>query len=151
MNYTLDTNIVLSMLRNKEFKVKFENKFGFDDSKNSIMISVVSVGELHALALKNKWGKKKVEALEVYLEDFYIFPILNKKIISIYANIDAFSQNKLPLNPLKTTARNMGKNDLWIAATAVLTNSQLLTTDQDFSHLNESILDLQLIHIKDYI
>jgi len=35
-----------------------------------------------------------------------------------------------------TTSRNMGKNDLWIAATAHVSNAILLTTDRDFDHLN---------------
>ncbi len=33
------------------------------------------------------------------------------------------------------TARNMGKSDIWIAATAMLFNATLLTTDSDFLHL----------------
>ena len=40
------------------------------------------------------------------------------------------------------TSRNMGKNDLWIAATAAVTQSKLLTTDGDFDHLNGSFIDL---------
>ena len=32
----------------------------------------------------------------------------------------------------------MGKNDLWIAATAYAMNAQLLTTDGDFDHLDNS-------------
>jgi predicted nucleic acid-binding protein len=34
------------------------------------------------------------------------------------------------------TARNMGKNDLWIAATASVQSATLITTDKDFDHLN---------------
>ena len=35
------------------------------------------------------------------------------------------------------TARNMGKNDLWIAATTAATNTVLLTADKDFDHLDK--------------
>jgi predicted nucleic acid-binding protein len=35
----------------------------------------------------------------------------------------------------------MGKNDLWIAATASVTNSALITTDKDFEHLDGVYLD----------
>ena len=31
----------------------------------------------------------------------------------------------------------MGKNDLWIAATAYASNSVLLSTDKDFAHLHD--------------
>ena len=30
----------------------------------------------------------------------------------------------------------MGKNDLWIASLAAMLNLQLITTDNDFDHLN---------------
>ena len=30
----------------------------------------------------------------------------------------------------------MGKNDLWIAATAYVTGSKLITSDKDFDHLD---------------
>lgn len=63
-------------------------------------------------------------------------------ILSRYAEIDAFSQNKLPAQPLSLTARNMGKNDLWIAATASILDAQLLTTDFDFDHLNGVFLNV---------
>ena len=33
------------------------------------------------------------------------------------------------------SARNMGKNDIWIAATALCYDIELYTTDNDFDHL----------------
>jgi len=39
----------------------------------------------------------------------------------------------------------MGKNDLWIAATALLTNSKLITTDSDFRHLDDTFFEVILI------
>ncbi len=35
----------------------------------------------------------------------------------------------------------MGKNDLWIAATANATGALLLTTDKDFDHLDGAFLN----------
>ena len=37
---------------------------------------------------------------------------------------------------LGMSARNMGKNDLWIAATASVAAAVLITEDQDFDHLD---------------
>ncbi len=37
--------------------------------------------------------------------------------------------------PVGMTARNMGKNDLWIAATAWYLDLLLHTADNDFDHL----------------
>jgi tRNA(fMet)-specific endonuclease VapC len=40
----------------------------------------------------------------------------------------------------------MGKNDLWIAATAALLGLKLVTTDADFGHLNGVLIEVQ--HLK---
>lgn len=41
----------------------------------------------------------------------------------------------------------MGKNDLWIAATASVLNLELLTTDSDFDHLGGKYLKLNKINL----
>ena len=41
----------------------------------------------------------------------------------------------------------MGKNDLWIAATAALTEATLLTSNHDFDHLSEEVIKLDTILI----
>ena len=63
----------------------------------------------------------------------------NDNLLKSYIAIEAYSQGKHPtLNlPQGLSARNMGKNDLWIAATAHALNATLLTTDKDFSHLDD--------------
>jgi tRNA(fMet)-specific endonuclease VapC len=43
---------------------------------------------------------------------------------------------------MPTSARNMGKNDVWIAATASVLQIPLLTTDADFQHLDTVYLEL---------
>jgi predicted nucleic acid-binding protein len=40
----------------------------------------------------------------------------------------------------------MGKNDLWIAATAYSLDIPLLTTDIDFDHLNKTFINVMKIH-----
>jgi predicted nucleic acid-binding protein len=49
---------------------------------------------------------------------------------------------KLSGLPNKYTSRNMGKNDLWIAATAYVTQAESITTDQDFDHLDSTWLTI---------
>ena len=39
----------------------------------------------------------------------------------------------------------MGKNDLWIAATAQVSGATLLTTDMDFDHLDGVLLEREWI------
>jgi hypothetical protein len=58
-------------------------------------------------------------------------------LIKTYSSIDNYSQGKLKELPLPNgvSSRNMGKKDIWIAATAHAINATLLTTDKDFLHL----------------
>ena len=41
----------------------------------------------------------------------------------------------------------MGKNDLWIAATALVTDSTLLTADGDFNHLTGVFIPVKKLTI----
>lgn len=54
-----------------------------------------------------------------------------------YALMDAYSQGKLKLQPLPPglSSWNMGKNDLWIATTALYFDQELHTANNDFDHL----------------
>lgn len=45
------------------------------------------------------------------------------------------------------SARNMGKNDLWIAATAAMSEATLLTTDNDFDHLDGHYFKVEKLRI----
>ena len=42
----------------------------------------------------------------------------------------------------------MGKNDIWIAATAALLGAQLVTVDRDFDHLHGIFFDVIYIDQK---
>ncbi len=78
--------------------------------------------------------------LTALLSKLIIADINVEDIITRYAEIDAYSQGKLSGRSLNDSARNMGKNDLWIAATASVLKAILLTTDGDFNHLNNEFL-----------
>jgi predicted nucleic acid-binding protein len=62
-----------------------------------------------------------------------------------YADIDAFSQSNHPTMRLSGSARKMGKNDLWIAATTFLLQGKLFTTDGDFFHLHNTFFAVEYI------
>lgn len=76
---------------------------------------------------------------------------ISELLLNTYIGIDAYSQRNHPdytSYPFRTP-RNMGKNDLWIAATASLLNLQLVTTDGDFDHLDQTFLSLKKVFPKD--
>ena len=81
------------------------------------------------------------------MSQFVVADINVRSIIRRYAEVEAFSQNKLPSNPLGFTARNMTKNDLWIAATTSILGLTLLTTDQDFRHLDKTYIELKEVDL----
>ena len=145
MKYLLDTNIILIYLRDKRTKNFIEREFAPFDVSNIPIVSVVSLGEIESIALRNNWGQKRFAALERFFEKCLITDINSEDVIRRYGEIDAYSQDKLKDKPLNNSSRNMGKNDLWIAATASIVNARLLTTDKDFTHLDTSYLDLSLV------
>lgn len=103
---------------------------------NTSIVSIVTVGEVLSTGKQNKWGDKKLEAIQGLLDSLVIVEIRYSDLIESYAEIDTFSQGKLDNKKVSFLARNMGKNDLWIAATAHVTGSKLITADSDFDHLN---------------
>ena len=100
------------------------------------IIPMVVAGELEAFALKADWGYQKLTFLREIL-NYYPLVEVSRSLTTLYAQVDAFSQGKLRSHPLPlgVSSRNMGKNDLWIAATALYFDMELHTTDKDFDHL----------------
>jgi len=148
MDYILDTNILVTYLRNNnKFSTQIDEKYSPLSGKNTSIISVVSVGEIKSIATRNKWGSKRLAKLDILLNEFITADINVESIVNRYAEIDAFSQGKLESKKSNFTARNMGKNDLWIAATASIFNIKLLTTDKDFPHLDKEFVDVEQIEL----
>ena len=85
-----------------------------------------------------------MKRIEQMLSILIIIDINNadEKLLKTYAEIDAYSKNKLRAKLLGKSIK-MGKNDLWIAATALVANATLLTTDNDFDHLANTYIDLK--------
>ena len=148
MNLLLDTNIILNIVRAKDYNgiINFINP----DNSN-LYISVVSEAEIKSLALRNKWGIKRSELLDDFLEEVNIIEV-NQLSVSIYTQIDAYSQRLNPdfENYQFDTPRNMGKNDLWIASLAALLGLRLLTTDSDFDHLNDVFFEVKKLSYSDF-
>lgn len=150
MNYLLDTNIALIYIQASPMAKRLERDLHLLEDGNMLFISVVSVGEIESLMLQRKYGEKKRTAFKKLLERLTILDIHLEEVIGRYAELDAYSQGRHPSRPSAFTARNMGKNDLWIAATASLFDITLVTTDRDFDHLSEAFLHLTYVDIGKY-
>ena len=140
MNFLFDTNILLCYIRLDKKAFYIDETFQPFDAENTPILSVVSVGEIKSIALRNKWGTAKRTTLKKLLSLFIITDINSDDVLDAYAEIDTFSQGKG--KPLKMSSRNMGKNDLWIAATAYVSSSKLLTLDKDFDHLQSEYIEI---------
>ena len=141
----IDTGILLQYIR-AIYRQERNTLTDYVQSLDGITaISVVTRGEIIALALRNNWGKKRLKLTDRIVSDILVIDINTETIVRRYAEIDAYSQGRLPGKPLAGSARNMGKNDLWIAATASVLDARLLTLDQDFTHLHESFVQLDVL------
>ena len=45
----------------------------------------------------------------------------------------------------------MGKNDVWIAATAQVTNTIILTADKDFDHLHPQLVTREYVNSNSHL
>lgn len=143
MGYLIDTNVLLFYLRlDTQLADRIDKELNPFAPGSDPVCSVVSIGEIKSLAIRNGWGAKRLERIPQLLKILLVANIHATPIIDRYAEIEAYSQGKLPGRPLGTTPRNMGKNDLWIAATASVLELPLLTTDLDFKHLDGTFLDV---------
>lgn len=138
MNYLLDTNILVYYITKPNSLSAFEDEYHPFSNKNVALISIVTEAEMKSLAIQRGWGSKKMQQLEKLLGYFLKVPVQTKRQIEVYAEIDAYSKHKDPVRnyPKGFSSIKIGKNDLWIATTAHITNSKLVTTDGDFDHLD---------------
>lgn len=148
MIYIFDTNIILHYMKEDAFMRKIKADFNPFGLSNETWLCVVSVGEIRSIALANQWGDKKQLWLERFLAQFPVADLNSDETLNRYAEIEAYSQCRLPtVSPQPISPRNMGKNDLWIAATASVLNATLLTTDKDFEHLDKVFLNLSRVEL----
>jgi tRNA(fMet)-specific endonuclease VapC len=123
MNLLLDTNVLIHLIKDPSLRL-LTNIINPDEKR--LIVSIASIGELKSVALQNNWGEKKIQAMDSVLEKVSIVEI-NESLANTYAQIDAFSQRRNPSYSDYSfkTPRNMGKNDLLIAATAALLGLKL--------------------------
>lgn len=146
-NLVIDTCVLIHIVRDTLTGKNCLDTISKLDEEPNIIISVVTKAEMESFALQNQWGVKKIEKLEKLLESITVIDInhSDNALLSQYSKIDAFSKGRginKNGNKLIGSARKMGKNDLWIAATASALDITLITTDGDFDHLHPDFIDV---------
>lgn len=149
MVYIMDTGVLLGYVRGAFYAKEIEKEYSLLDPTNYVLVSIVTLGEIYSIAYQRKWGPRKLGDLHTLVAKIPWIGIDNLELVQKYAEIDAFSQGKgaTPL-PKGISSRNMGKNDLWIAATTALLQGTLITTDRDFEHLNRSFFTVIQVNPK---
>ena len=137
--YFFDTNILLALHRGRQLGDYLNQTFRLSEVINRPLISVVTHGEIWAMAQRNSWGDKKRNAVEEMLDDLVTLDLNDPAIIANYVAVD----QKNLFHP--KGARSVSDNDKWIAATAMAANALLLTTDQDFLHLHPDVCRVQYV------
>jgi tRNA(fMet)-specific endonuclease VapC len=138
-----DTNILIELVKATD---KFNDLKKLVNPHNAnVVISIVTVAEVRAFASKNSWGQRRLEELEKLMADYAVISI-DDSIIERYVEIEAYNWRKSDMYPkIDGNAVKMGKNDIWIAATALLMDIPIITTDKDFDHLNGVMIDVVYI------
>lgn len=144
----LDTSIIVHILKDSQTSKKVVEELDLLDGKVTPVISSVTKGELLSFAKQRQWGDKRIELLDKFLQLIVFIDInfTSEDLQTAYANIDAFSKRKITSPKgefLSGSAITMGKNDLWIAATAHVLKAPLASTDNDFNHLNDIFIQLK--------
>ncbi len=132
--FVLDTNIIVAYIRENPKYVEVESRLNLTSDDAQLIVPVVTLGEIRVLAKRNGWGEKKIEQPNALIQQVLFVVDVSygaPELLDAYVEIDCFSNG-----------RSMGKNDLWIAATAKVTGATLVTTDGDFDHLGEGIVQL---------
>jgi predicted nucleic acid-binding protein len=137
--YLFDTTVLLALIRGRDLGRYINHTFALADVMNKPLISIVSHGEIWAMAERNGWGDKKRQALSEMLSDLVTLDLNDRSIIEAYVEVD-----KKNLSHPKG-ARVLSDNDKWIAATARAASAVLLTTDQDFIHLNPDVCTVHYV------
>jgi tRNA(fMet)-specific endonuclease VapC len=133
-----DTGILIYIVRDTSIEENVRKIVNPDCLEE--FISVVNKAEALSIANKNAWGKTKISKLNKLFQDITIVDISDDSIINKYVEIDVFSQKQRG-SKKEDSPRNMGKNDLWIAATASCLDFELITTDKDYDHLQNNFLE----------
>lgn len=133
-SYVLDTGPLLNLIRGKELGEQIDKAYGLRQALYRHTISIVTHAEIKVLADRNGWGDQKRTALANALSELVTINIDSETLIDAYVQVESACYSD------PSGARVMGKNDIWIAATALVSQLPLITTDKDFDHLNGRLI-----------
>ena len=137
--YLLDTNILLALIRGKELGKYIAHTYKLTEVLRRPLISIVSHGELMAMAERQNWVEKRRTSLNAMLDSIVTMDLNDPAILDGYVAVDQANLR------VQKGARVLSNNDMWIAATTRAAGAVLLTTDRDFLHLNPRVCAVEYV------
>ena len=116
----LDTNVIIKYLSGDQSAKQLV------DTGRDISISAIEVGELQFGAQKSSRTESNLALFAEFLSDFTVIPV-DEVVAAIYGQIK---------EQLRGIGINIPENDIWIAATAISQQNQLLTYDAHFKSIS---------------
>ena len=132
----VDTGVLLGRVRQSPAALEACAAAGLKNGATQGYTIAVCAGELLAISERNQWGVDKLQIVEDLFEEFPVLERITPEVYRAYARIQSWTQGT-PVEspggaPPPKPSRPIGQNDLWIAATAYVDGSALLTADTDF-------------------
>lgn len=132
----LDTSVLVHLARNSVTGRTIEEQYALLRRADRPLVSTVAEGELLGLARRWHWGERLLDDLRALLRHLVSVEAGRPEIIETYARLYALAC---------ATGNAAGENDLWIAATAIVTEAELFTCDRDFLWLHPEHLTVNYI------
>ena len=132
----LDTSVLVDVARHNRSGQAILSKYSLRSRVDRPLISVITTGELLAIARSRAWNDAQTTALAGLLAEFVQLEI-TPEVVDAYADLVTLcrSQN-----------HTMGQqNDMWIAAATRAAGGVLLTGDTDFQWLNPQFIRVEYI------
>jgi len=96
-----------------------------------MVISFITLAELHRWSIASKWGSARRRKLAEYLDRFFIFHSDDELCLRWAEIIESGRRNGRPIQPA----------DAWVAATALLHDAPLITHNgRDFANVERLVV-----------
>lgn len=145
-NLLLDTSVLLHWLRGKGQARVLDDRYQLSQRHFRPLICEVSLGELLAFSRNPQWSEKQHKAFLNVRKHVVSVDISEDRVMEAYADVSTLAKrNNWPIFH--------GKNDLWIAASAFVSQAHLLTMDKGFLPLcrepgwRVTVLDIRTVEV----
>ena len=130
----LDTSVASEKFRGTFDEARYGHIFRDRDQA----LPLTAVAELLRLPLRNNWGQNRIDDLNQFIKGFTI-------IVPSWTTADWWARIQAECARVGIAA---GENDTWIAATALSSECDLVSYDQDHQRMGNAVSQLRVIWLE---